>query len=390
MRHNKPGKQMHILELPSIFYPRGGGFCLDQAKALAQDGHKVRVLSCVELGITETTRHYLTLPFHSHLKQCDGIEVYQHYLRRVPHSIRFNNRRWLNKVITMFGEYVRLYGKPDLIHAHSVHWAGYAAYLINQKWNIPYVITEHSSKAIFEMEFGQDNTNCWQLPLLRLALHNAHRVIPVSEELVSNLSPLLGTDYKYTVISNTIDTELYKPKKRSDHDVFRFVYPAVYMPLKAHEVLFEAFALLKQQKVSVELHLAGRGTDGKKIRKAINSSGISDMVCLHGQIDKKQMAGLYHYCDCMISSSRSEAQPLICLEAAATGMPFIATECTPLSLRFDGMQIVPVDNPDALAEAMKHVMNNSEVESDQLYNKVCQIASPQSFAKSFNQVIKDL
>ena len=163
---------MHILEIPSIFLPRGGRFCLDQAKALASHGHEVRILSCVEIGITEMPIMYMMLPYGTKWVANEGIETLQFYSRRIPKYTRLNNRRWLKKVCSMFNTYVKRYGKPDVIHVHSVHWAGYAAFLIKKQWNVPYVITEHSSRAIFEMEFGKGVTDSWQIPLLKEALKN--------------------------------------------------------------------------------------------------------------------------------------------------------------------------------------------------------------------------
>ena len=64
---------MKILEIPSIFFPRGGAFCLDQAKALARRGHEVRILACVELGITDMPKDYLTRPLGIHWQEYDGI-----------------------------------------------------------------------------------------------------------------------------------------------------------------------------------------------------------------------------------------------------------------------------------------------------------------------------
>ena len=54
---------MHILEIPSFFTPYGGEFCLDQAKALKTQGHEVRILSNVQLGVTIGLKGFLSLPF---------------------------------------------------------------------------------------------------------------------------------------------------------------------------------------------------------------------------------------------------------------------------------------------------------------------------------------
>ncbi|MBQ2300265.1 MAG: hypothetical protein II279_02160, partial [Bacteroidaceae bacterium] len=56
--------------------------------------------------------------------------------------------------------------------------------------------------------------------------------------------------------------------------------------------------------------------------------------------------------------SRSEAQPLVVLEALSTGIPVVGTECLPTSLRVpDACLIAPIGDAGQLAEAMLSVMS---------------------------------
>ena len=145
---------MHILEIPSFFPPYGGLFCLDQAKALVAQGHEVRILSNVQLGVSIGLKDYLTLPYGRYEHLMDGIMVYQSYQRGVPKLIRHNVSRWVSIVLSMFADYVKQYGKPDILHAHCAKWAGYVAMLIGEKFHIPYIITEHLPLMLLEEEFG--------------------------------------------------------------------------------------------------------------------------------------------------------------------------------------------------------------------------------------------
>ena len=130
---------MHILEIPSFFPPYGGLFCLDQAKALKALGHEVRILSNVQLGATIGLRDYFVRPYLRYEHVMDGITVCQSYQRGLPGVIRFNVNRWVNIVCSMFDDYVKKYGKPDVLHAHCAKWAGYAAMQIAQAHGMPYV-----------------------------------------------------------------------------------------------------------------------------------------------------------------------------------------------------------------------------------------------------------
>ena len=108
---------MHILEIPSFFPPCGGLFCLDQAKALANLGHEVRILSNVQLGLTVNTKLFFTYPIGRYEHVQDGIPVIQSYQRGIPKAIHYNVQHWVYVVCSMFADYM----KENRIKADSVY-----------------------------------------------------------------------------------------------------------------------------------------------------------------------------------------------------------------------------------------------------------------------------
>ena len=379
---------MHILEIPSFFTPYGGEFCLDQARALKAVGHEVRILSNVQLGVTIGLKGYLFLPYRRYEHQRDGITVCQSFQRGVPMVIRWNVRRWVRIVCSMFEDYVNKYGVPDVLHAHCSKWAGYAAMQISRKYHIPYVITEHLSRLVFEKEFGPAPNDVWQIPLLKEAYEKANLVIPVSEELVENIACYFGKNYRWQAVSNTIDTDFfhYQARKPLDGRPFRFCCLANNWPMKGYDILIPAFRQLRELGKNVELHIAGRGTDSAEFR-----SSLSDGMITHGLINKEAVRELLYQSDALVLASRSEVQPLSLLEAMSTGIPVISTECVPQSLRIEGgSTIVPIDDVRALAEAMSDVTNNSPVDGQWLSQEVKRMASPEVIGRKLEQLFSGL
>ena len=379
---------MHILEIPSFFTPYGGEFCLDQAKALKAVGHEVRILSHVQIALTIGPKGYFTLPWRRYEHNRDGITVYQSFQRGVPKAVRWNMKRWVATVCEMFDDYVARYGKPDILHAHCAKWAGYAAMLVSRKYGIPYVITEHLSKLVFEKEFGPAPSSAWQIPLLKACYREAKMVVPVSEELVDNIACYFGKDYRWQAISNTIDVGFFHYQKRSPREgrAFRFCCLANFWPLKGYDVLIPAFRQLRQSGTDAELHIAGRGTDTSEFR-----SMLSDGMITHGLLDKEAVRALLYQSDALVLASRSEVQPLVLLEAMSTGIPIIATECIPQSLRIEGgCTIVPVDDVKALTEAMKSMVQQSAFDGKAVSEKVRQIASPEVIGRRLSALFTDL
>ena len=379
---------MHIVEIPSFFTPYGGEFCLDQARALKAVGHEVRILSNVQLGVTIGLKGYLCLPYRCYEHQRDGITVCQSFQRGVPMVIKWNVRRWIRIVCSMFDDYVNKYGVPDVLHAHCSKWAGYAAMQISRKYHIPYVITEHLSRLVFEKEFGPAPSDAWQIPLLREAYENANLVIPVSEELVENIACYFGKDYRWQAVSNTIDTDFfhYQPRKPLSGRPFRFCCLANNWPMKGYDILIPAFRQLRESGQDVELHIAGRGTDAVEFR-----SMLSDGMVTHGLISRDAVRELLYQSDVLVLASRSEVQPLSLLEAMSTGIPVIATECVPQSLRIKGgSTIVPIDDVKALSEAMSDVMNNVPVNGQWLSQEVERMASPEVIGRKLEKLFSEL
>ena len=379
---------MHILEIPSFFTPYGGEFCLDQAKALKAVGHEVRILSHVQIALTIGPKGYFTLPWRRYEHNRDGITVYQSFQRGVPKAVRWNMKRWVATVCEMFDDYVARYGKPDILHAHCAKWAGYAAMLVSRKYGIPYVITEHLSKLVFEKEFGPAPSSAWQIALLKECYHEASMVVPVSEELVDNIACYFGKDYRWQAISNTIDVGFFHYQKRSPREgrAFRFCCLANFWPLKGYDVLIPAFRQLRQSGTDVELHIAGRGTDTSEFR-----SMLSDGMITHGLLDKEAVRALLYQSDALVLASRSEVQPLVLLEAMSTGIPVVATECIPRSLRIEGgCTIVPVDDVKALTEAMKSMVQQSAFDGKAVSEKVRQMASPEVIGRQLSAIFTDI
>jgi glycosyltransferase involved in cell wall biosynthesis len=364
---------MHIVEIPSFFTPYGGEFCLDQARALKAQGHEVRILSNVQLGVTIGLKGYLTLPFRRYEHQQDGITVCQSFQRGVPMTVRWNVRRWVHIVCSMFDDYVARYGRPDILHAHCSKWGGYAAMQISRKYQIPYVITEHLSRLVFEKEFGPAPSGVWQIPLLREAYEHADLVIPVSEELVDNIACYFGKDYRWQAVSNTIDTDFfhYQPRTALSGRPFRFCCLAINWPMKGYDILIPAFRQLRESGQNVELHIAGRGTDSAEFQ-----SMLSDGMVTHGLVSRNAVRELLYQSDALVLASRSEVQPLSLLEAMCTGIPVIATECVPQSLRIEGCHIVPIDDVAALAEMMGRVMGQQDPDGRMISDGVIRLASP--------------
>ena len=376
---------MHILELPSFFPPHGGLFCLEQAKALKAIGHEVRIVSIVELGISKDRGMFLTAPWHEERKELEGVEVFSHYMRAVPKAVRYNINRWTSLCQRAVDSYVRRFGKPDVLHAHCCNSAGLAAKEISQRLGIPYFISEHLSSGLFERDFGKGwQKHIWLREKMREAYEAAACVIPVSRELVDDLAPYFGKAYRYSPVSNVVDTDFFTFRERATlaGRPFRFCCLAVAdIHGKGYDVLAEA---MKQMPAGTELHIAGQGTDS---RPMLTLFAGQPNVFLHGELAGQGVRRLLWQSDALVLPSRSEAQPLAVLEALATGIPVVTTECAPSSVRVpDATLIAPVGNVPKLRERMQEVMHIAP--SRAFSDAVRHMASPTVIARNITELFQ--
>ena len=105
-------------------------------------------------------------------------------------------------------------------------------------------------------------------------------------------------------------------------------------------------------------------------------AGIETKVDFLGRLTKSAVRELLYHSNALVLASRSEVQPLVLLEAMSTGIPVVATEVTPASLRIEGgCHIVSVNDAEALAKAMEQVMTGT-VDGILLSERIKALASP--------------
>src|SRR5262249_50649385 len=104
----------------------------------------------------------------------------------------------------LFAEYVTKFGEPDVVHAHVVLPAGYAAYRIASNWGVPFVLTEHTGP------FSLMTQTPWQRWQVRRATLSAAAVTAVSPALVAAMRSE-GIEREIEVVPNTVAPEFLEP-----------------------------------------------------------------------------------------------------------------------------------------------------------------------------------
>jgi hypothetical protein len=140
---------MHILLLPS-WYPKtsndvSGVFFRDQALALQNYGHKVGVITPLMRSLRTLGKKNPPEKLPA-LENDMGILTYRKEQFASLPSLPYGNY-WLfkNMAELLFKHYTEDNGKPDILHAHAAVFGGAAASELAAEFDIPLVLTEHSS-----------------------------------------------------------------------------------------------------------------------------------------------------------------------------------------------------------------------------------------------------
>ena len=248
-------------------------------------------------------------------------------------------------------------GPIDLIHAHVSYPAGYLASLLGKELDIPYLITEHMGPFPFE----RYKQNGLPTPEIDVAIKNADQVIAVSEAL-SNQMQAYG--YKEPrVIPNMVDEEAFKPEIIVEKDTsFRFFTLCSLEKAKGVEDLLYAIAIWKPSKKRVHFLIGGDGEDREEFLQLSEKLGVQDYVTWLGTVKRNEVPGYLNACNAFVMPSHIESFGIVFAEAIACGKPVIATKCGGPEMIVNEIngRLVPVKDPDALAESLKWMVENSD------------------------------
>ncbi len=167
------------------------------------------------------------------------------------------------------------------------------------------------------------------------------------------------------LIYNGIDTDKFSPKhKQVPNPLDRFRQNADTKlvavlgglhPRKGHANLIEAAYILKQTLPNIRYLLTGIGYPDylSRLQKHIAARGLQDSVIFLGWVDDHPT--LLANVDLLVSAAHQESFGLTIVEAMASGTPVVATASGgPQEIIVDRVhgRLVPVDNPEALADAI--------------------------------------
>jgi len=135
------------------------------------------------------------------------------------------------------------------------------------------------------------------------------------------------------------------------------------LPVKGAAELLEALATLDRRDIA--LHIVGDGPEREEIQKLANGLGLADRVFVHGYIQTPDLPRYYAFADAVVFPSLWEVYGLVMAEAAAAGLPIIASRYAggTADIVRDGVNGLVVDPGDEeeLAGAMSMLASDPDL-----------------------------
>jgi sugar transferase (PEP-CTERM/EpsH1 system associated) len=255
--------------------------------------------------------------------------------------------------------------RPAVVHTRN--WAAFDGVLAARLAGVRRIAHGEHGRDIAD----PDGRNRRRKVLRRLLAPMVDRFTTVSDDLRRWLVEEVGiAPAKVVRIHNGVDTERYAPGDRDEIRArlgIRSCQTVVGTvgrldPVKDQATLIQAFARLAAEAVLV---IAGDGPCRNELRDQATALGLGDRVRFLGE--RHDVSQVLRAMDVFVLPSIAEGISNTILEAMATGLPVVATRVggNP-ELVVPGVtgQLVPRQNPDALAESIGEYLSDPVQRSD--------------------------
>ena len=353
---------MHIMVIPSWYSsPRNkvhGSFFKEQFKALANSGEKITVAYNEIWPITMFGKINEKRGISFHIE--DNLRTYRYkdynYLPKTPLMFKSFNKR-MDK---LYKEIIKNEGKVDIIHAHSAFWGGIAAAYLSEKYNIPLVLTEHSS-----LKYAKYAKESYKKYIFE-SYEKADCLIAVGNGLKKELQEYVNRPIE--VIHNMVDLQLFhideniQDRNLESEREFKFFSCGFLEEGKGMDCLIRAFTKAFKGE-NVTLRIGADGSLKQALKKLIEELNMDNQIKLLGALSREEVSKEMKACDVFALASEHETFGVVYIEALACGKPVIGADnggAEDIIKKYNGI-IAKKKNIEDLVKALRLIKENYNI-----------------------------
>ena len=220
-----------------------------------------------------------------------------------------------------------------------------------------------SKEAILSVHCNPHELNQYEATLMRLTYPRAKHIVAVSEDVAT----FLRDDFNMKSVSRIYNLVSFDDVQEQGQAIYQHDRPYIVALGRLNEVkrldlLIDAYAASKL-KDKCDLLLIGEGEKRLELEQQIKKLSLQNKVKLTGvQANPFEYLAAAQF---LVLSSRTEAFPMVLIEALVLSCPVVATDCPtgPREIVVDGENGLLVDNGNqlALTEAMDRMFEDEEL-----------------------------
>ena len=223
----------------------------------------------------------------------------------------------------------------DLIFAH--YWlSGVASLKLKKIWNIPVITTFHTMQEIKQEAFPFNIDDPQRETQEKLVSQESDALVVWSKHEKNFIASNYKVDpKKIYIIPPGVDLELFKPIDQKEareeiniqDDLKVILFVGRLERLKGLDTLLEALSMIDQEKINL-LVVGGlyNISEVTRLKKLCNEFNLLEKVHFIGSINRTDLKYYYNSSDICVLPSYYESFGLSALEAAACGVPVVASK----------------------------------------------------------------
>lgn len=323
-------------------------------------------------------------------------------LRQWVYSFAFRKWHigWLDKIryhikyrifyYDLLVQYQKDYGTPSLIHVHVPMKAGMPARTFAERWEIPYLVTDHSSMYDRVAKDHYFTRSFFFQYYSREIYRDAAMATNVSAAMAEKVQDLFHPA-AMQVIPNVVDSFLFSFQPASSPEVFTWFHASTMFPLKNVEGIVEAFKILNTQRLDWQLVMAGPANIS--IVNKVKEAGLSDKIRFIGEIPHKAIAGWMQRSSALVLFSKHENFPCVIIEALCCGLPVVSSNVGGISEAVNDTNglLVESENIAELANALnKTMLHYTQFDRQEIARKAAAAYAEETIGKQFVTVYQQV
>ena len=370
---------------PNKLEPKNGNFVQKHAQAVSKNNN-VAVLHVA----SNIQNENFILNKHLNNNVLEIIVYYKKHLLHLPILSQLKKKKLQKKAFLKgYETIIKDFGKIDIVHLNVIFPAGIFALYLKSKYNIPFIITEHSSAF---SENSPKKISIIEKMIMKKITKESNKICPVSYNL-KNAMIRNGIKGEFQIIPNVVDTNVFFPEKHSSKNV-KILHISNFVEVcKNVKGIINVASEFYKKNINVKFTIAGDGELATLIKYANQLKIPSDFINFKGEMSTKEVANMMRQHDIFILFSNYENLPCVISEAHVTGIPVISSNVGGIPEMVDnknGILVKPNDENEMIDKLNIMIQNIQEYNKTEISKTAAKRYSYESVGIQYSKIYDEI